>query len=114
VFDPAETPIVDLLFATCGIEQEIIDEAESLEVDEGFRVLVARTGHLLAQKLLSQHPTKRPQDIIDAVQLARQAGKDEQDRAWRSVRLITERGYARDKDLQADLQALLDRIAHGG
>jgi hypothetical protein len=61
-------------------------------------------------KLLSQHPVKRPQDAVDATQLAQQAGPEEIARARRAVRLISERGYAREKLLEVDLDSLLSRI----
>ena len=44
--------IVDLLFASSGIEPEITAAAEVLTVARGLRMPVARTGHLIALKLL--------------------------------------------------------------
>jgi predicted nucleotidyltransferase len=103
----AESPIIDLLFATCGIEQDIVADAEPLAVDEGLTVRVARTGHLIAQKLLAQHPVKRPQDSIDARRLLQDAPASEIDLARRAMRLISERGYARGKSREADLDVML-------
>jgi len=42
------SPLVDLLFASSGIEPEIVAVADSLEVFPGFTVPVAQTGHLIA------------------------------------------------------------------
>lgn len=43
---------VDLLFASSGIEPEIVAAAETIEVLPGLFMRVARTGHLIALKLL--------------------------------------------------------------
>ena len=49
----AQAPVVDLLFASSGIEADIVTQAEELEVLPGLSMRVARTGHLIALKLLS-------------------------------------------------------------
>jgi len=51
--------IVDLLFASSGIESEIAAGAEVLAVARGLRLPVARTGHLIALKLLSHDADRR-------------------------------------------------------
>jgi hypothetical protein len=62
---PAGTGIVvDLLFASSGIEADICQAAERLDVAPGVRVPVARAGHLVAMKLLSR-ADHRLQDEID-------------------------------------------------
>jgi hypothetical protein len=43
--------IVDLLFASSGVEAEVVGAAENLEVLPGLWVPVARAGHLLAETL---------------------------------------------------------------
>ena len=53
--------VIDLLFASCGIEPEIVAAAERTALAPGLAVSVARTGHLIAMKLLSESP-QRPQD----------------------------------------------------
>jgi hypothetical protein len=40
--------IVDLLFASSGVEPEIVGAAEELAIFPGFSLPVAITGHLLA------------------------------------------------------------------
>lgn len=62
---PGETArgvVADLLFASSGIEALVVAEAEPLEVLPGVTVPVARTGHLVALKLLSREDRTRPQD----------------------------------------------------
>jgi|GEM_PF-6837006 len=50
------------------------------------------------------------QDSIDALRLAKEATPDEIDRSRVAVRLISERGDARDKRLDQDLDDLMDRV----
>jgi hypothetical protein len=44
--------IVDLLFASSGIEPEIVEAAEAVEISPKLTLPVATTGHLIALKLL--------------------------------------------------------------
>jgi predicted nucleotidyltransferase len=46
-------PEADLLFATCGIEPEVVANATQLQIDSIGKVAVARVGHLIAMKCLS-------------------------------------------------------------
>jgi hypothetical protein len=94
-------PMVDLLFAATGIEQEIVAAAEPIEVIAGVTAQVARTGHLIAMKLVSRDDKHRPRDHEDLIQLARFADADEWARAERAVKLIEDRGFARGRDLGA-------------
>ena len=105
---PGEGPeglVVDLLFASSGIEREIVAEAESLEVLPSLFLPVARVGHLLAMKLLAA----RPRDLEDAQLLLGIADEDEISRARRGVDLISDRGYGRDQDLAESLSRLLGK-----
>src|SRR5437867_11637583 len=52
----SEGVVVDLLFASSGIEQEIAAEAQPLAIFEGVNAPVARLGHLLALKVLAEDP----------------------------------------------------------
>lgn len=106
---PGEGPgsvVVDLLFASSGVEPEIVREAEVLEVLPGVHVPVARGGHLLALKVLSVTP-KRPQDLADIFALLREATPEDVDRARKMVTLIGQRGYGRGRNLRSDLEAHL-------
>ncbi len=91
--------IVDLLFASSGIEPEVAAAAEVLVVARGLSMPVACTGHLIALKLLSHDTERRRQDLIDLDELKAVAT----DRDWllaaEACRLITERRYHRDRDL---------------
>lgn len=98
--------LTDLLFASSGIEHEIVEDAETMEVLPGLTVRVATTGHLLAMKLLARDDRNRPADADDLRALRRIAD----DRAWSSahaaVRMISERGYDRGRDLESALKEL--------
>lgn len=52
--EPGTEPSVDLLFATSGIEGEIVSTADPLEVERGMSIPVARVPHLIATKALSE------------------------------------------------------------
>jgi hypothetical protein len=102
--------VVDLLFASSGIEAEIVDAAERLEILAGLIAPVATTGHLIALKLLSRDDETRPQDVGDLRALLAVASQDDLDQARRAVELITRRGYGRDRSLTADLEAAVARF----
>lgn len=57
--------VVDILFASSGIEPEIADAAEVMDIVPGLRLPVAVTGHLIALKLLARDDAVRPQDLAD-------------------------------------------------
>lgn len=99
--------IIDLLFASSGIENEIVSSAEEVEILDGLVVPLARTGHLLALKILSNDPDRRPQDGQDIVSLLAHADRAEIDRAREALETITRRGCNRDRDLQQLLENAL-------
>lgn len=99
--------VLDILFASSGIEREIADAADVLEILPGLRVPVAGVGHLLALKLLSRDDRTRPQDRVDLAQLLRVASPSDLDVARRAVGLIHARGFQRDRDLARDLEQLI-------
>lgn len=105
---PAGSPagvVIDLLFASSGIEAEVATAAERLEVLPGLQAPVARLGHLLALKILAQDDRTRPQDRADIVALLREARASDLDTARAALRLIAERGFHRDRALLADFEA---------
>lgn len=99
-------PVIDLLFASSGIEPEVVAEAELIELLQNLTIRVARTGHLIALKVLSRDDVSRPQDLADLRALLRVATSDELARARRSLALIAARGYHRGRDLVPELDAL--------
>ncbi|HXD98119.1 MAG TPA: nucleotidyl transferase AbiEii/AbiGii toxin family protein [Candidatus Acidoferrum sp.] len=99
--------VLDILFASSGIEPEIAESAEVLEILPGLHVPVASVGHLLALKLLSRDDRTRPQDHVDLVQLLRVARPGDIVAARHAVALIHSRGFQRDRDLPRDLEQLV-------
>lgn len=63
--DRRRVVMVDLLFASSGIEAEIVSAADRLELVAGTTVPVATVAHLIAMKILSRDDRRRPQDRVD-------------------------------------------------
>ncbi|MEO6595227.1 MAG: nucleotidyl transferase AbiEii/AbiGii toxin family protein [Planctomycetota bacterium] len=93
--------LVDLLFATAGVEPEVVDGASALQVLAKLVLPVASVGHLLALKTLSLDEQKRPQDRIDIAALLRVATAADLRAAEQAISLITQRGCNRGRDLLA-------------
>lgn len=100
--------VVDLLMASSGIEQEIVAEAEQIEVLPGLTARVATTGHLITLKLLARDDVARPQDLGDLRALLSAARREDLASAQAGLELVTTRGYHRGRDLSAALLELLD------
>lgn len=101
--------LIDLLFASSGIEREVVQDAEPLEIASGLVVPVAQTWHLLAMKVLARDDQHRPQDLVDLRNLIANSTDEDLTRARGALDLIRQRGFARQKDLQRDLEELLVR-----
>ena len=95
--------IVDLLFASSGIEPEVVAASSRMEVLPGFFVRVAQLGHMIALKVLAG----RPQDVADLQTLRRYAEDRDLKLARESLELISRRGYDRGKDLLAEFARLV-------
>lgn len=103
MISPAKNPMfVDFLFASSGIENEIVDNAEEGHLFSNINVRVATTPCLIAIKVLSARES-RMRDIVDLQSLFEVASSLEIAESRRLLDLITERGYNRSKDLQAEL-----------
>jgi hypothetical protein len=100
--------VVDLLFASSGIEPEVVAAATPIEVLAGSHLPVASTGHLIALKALSRDDVRRPHDIADLRALLGQATPEEIAIARRSVADIAARGFQRDRDVVAELETLVN------
>lgn len=90
--------VVDLLFASSGVEGEIAAVAERLEILPGIVVPVASAGHLVVLKLLA-HDDARPQDAADLVALRAVLSPNDKAEALRLAALVVTRGFHRDRDL---------------
>jgi predicted nucleotidyltransferase len=95
--------LVDLLFASSGIEPEITQAAEMLAILPGLRIPVARIGHLMALKILARDDRQRPQDSDDLRALLQEAEPRDLEDARSALQLIEERGYQRGRQLLEEL-----------
>lgn len=94
--------IVDVMMASTGIEPEVVGAATPATVFPNVVVPVARAGHLVAMKLLSVREG-RAKDRMDLDSLREVVDDEEIGLAREAVRLITERGFDRGRDLAAAL-----------
>jgi len=104
--------VIDLLFASSGIEPEVVEGAETLRLSAHLALPVARLEHLLALKVLSMDDRSRPQDRLDINALLDNCTGAEIDACRRALVLIGERGFSRDKRLLPELDALLRARGH--
>lgn len=98
--------VTDLLFASSGIEPEIVSCADEIEIVPRFTMPVATVGHLIATKLLARDDRRRPADADDLASLAAAARSTDWGEASSAVQLIQERGFHRGRDLVAALAHL--------
>jgi predicted nucleotidyltransferase len=108
--DTSERAVVDLLFASSGIESEVVAAATQVSLTPSLRLPVATIGHLIALKVLSRNDDTRPQDVIDLRNLMVEAAPDDLRLAEESLALISARGYDRGKNLRAEYEQLLARF----
>ncbi|MFF0342296.1 nucleotidyl transferase AbiEii/AbiGii toxin family protein [Kribbella sp. NPDC004875] len=92
---------LDLFFASCGVEAEVVGAAEPLQVPPGLSIPVARVGHLIAVKLLWRSGEKRDRDLRT---LLRHANAEDLEEARHLMALIAQRGHHRGRDLGAALE----------
>ena len=106
-------PIIDLLFASSGIEAEIAAAATVESIAPGVDIPVATTGHLIAMKVLAEQPS-RFQDSADIMALLTTAGPADLESTRHAVEVIRARGAARGKDLAAVLERYLALASEAG
>jgi len=104
--------VLDLLFASSGLEREVCEAAERLEILPGVSVPVARAGHLVAMKLLSR-ADHRLQDEIDLRNLAVVLKTEDIELARLAVARIEAVGANRGRELVADLARFLAAFVSG-
>jgi predicted nucleotidyltransferase len=102
--------VVDLLFASSGIEPEIVAAADSIEVVPGLTIPVARLGHLITLKVLARDDRTRPQDRVDLAALLARADAAALGEAREGLALVTRRGFQRGRDLRAALETALSEF----
>lgn len=106
-----EGVVVDLLFASTGLEHEIVMRAEPMVLSNIGMVPVARAEELLAMKVLSMRDI-RLQDRLDALRLV-EMGDIDIAAVRADLALIHDRGFDRGQDLEAKLASVLDAVSRG-
>jgi len=96
------TQDIDLLFASSGIEPEIVAAAEELAVLEEVTVRVATRAHLIAMKVLARDDRHRPQDFDDLRALLAGASEAELNTVREALALVQSRGFNRGRSLTED------------
>lgn len=105
--------VTDLLFASSGIEPEIVERATQISVVPGLVLPVASIGDLIAMKLLARDDRLRPADADDLRALRDVATDEDWSVARLAVTLIESRGFARRRDLVERLESLIRNGAYG-
>ncbi|HEV7670672.1 MAG TPA: nucleotidyl transferase AbiEii/AbiGii toxin family protein [Thermoanaerobaculia bacterium] len=90
---------VDLLFASSGIERQIVASAQRMRIFPSLVAAVARPGHLVALKVLAG----RPQDRVDLFNLLADLEVAELNAAREALEAIQYYGYGRGKNLLREL-----------
>jgi hypothetical protein len=97
---------VELLFASSGIEDEIVARSSLVDMGSAGSVPVANAEELLAMKILSMTDI-RLQDRLDAQRLLQLVPNLDLDVVRDHLARITQRGFHRDQDLVAKLESVL-------
>lgn len=90
--------ICDLIFATSGIESEIVARAEPMELFPNTNVRTATAEELLATKVLAAAPA-RPQDLADIQAIVKANDGLDEAAIVELLLLIEVRGYSRGQNL---------------
>lgn len=102
--DEEDGLIVDLMFASSGVEPEIVAASERMMVMQELVVPIVRTGHLFALKVLAG----RPKDLQDCQFLWRRMGPTDLQEARETLELINQRRFHRGKNLEAEFARVLE------
>lgn len=100
-----EESVLDLLFASSGIEPEIVMGSDRLEIIPGLTLPVASVAALIALKTLAEAP-RRPQDRSDLLWLFEIATPADIQEAQRLLALIVARGFDREGELMGKFERL--------
>jgi hypothetical protein len=95
------------VFASSGIEPEVVAEAEPVELLRGLTMHVACVGHLLALKIRSRDDVSRPQDIATCERSSGSRRLPSCNALASPWTLITARGYHRGRNLTEELDKLV-------
>jgi len=99
--------VLDLLFASSGLEREIVAAAQPLEVFAGQVVPVATIPHLIATKVLARDDRSRPQDLVDLRQMIGSLSPADVPHVHQALARIRALGFDRGRDLEQAFRELL-------
>jgi Nucleotidyl transferase AbiEii toxin, Type IV TA system len=102
--------LLDVMFATTGIEAEAVAAAARVNVTPRIVLPVATVQHLIAMKVLSSGAPGRSRDEDDLQRMIENATSKELAEAQNALGLMTERGRNRGKNLEAEFQNYLKRF----
>ena len=91
--------MTDLLFASSGVEPEIVEAADDVEVLPGLVLPVATIGLLIVMKLLARDDRRRPNDADDLRAPATEATPADWEQALQAAQLVHEQGFGHERDL---------------
>jgi hypothetical protein len=100
----------DLIFATSGIEPEVVASAEQLEIFPGRAFPTASVEGLLAMKVLAATPA-RPRDLGDIASMLAANAHIQVPLVLELLGLIESRGYARGQALVAKWHELVGSLS---
>ncbi len=101
--------VCDLIFATSGIEREVIATAEPVELFPGTHITTAKPESIVAMKVLSATP-QRPRDLGDLQAILRANPRLDESRVRSLLESIEARGYARGQALTQKWQRLRSEL----
>ena len=101
--------VCDLIFATCGIESEVIATAQRVELFPGKWVTTATAESMVAMKVLSA-TSKRPRDLGDLQAILRANPTLDKVRVASLLQTIAVRGYSRGQDLAEKWRTLRSEL----
>ena len=101
--------VCDLIFATSGIEAEIVGSAEELELFDARLIPTASAEALVAMKVLSA-TDQRPRDLGDISAILRANPNLDQGRVLQLLEATMNRGFARGQDLVQKWSELRARL----
>jgi hypothetical protein len=108
--DDVRGAVADLLFASSGIEPEIVETAEPIEVVPGFTAPVATAPYLIALKVLARDDRTRPQDRLDLAALLQRADATTLEQARQALVLVARRGFDRGRALLSALDSAIAEL----
>lgn len=105
-----DSVVVDLLFASSGIEADVVARATRLVVLPALSVPVATIGDLLALKALARDDRCRPQDAADLRALLVEATPTDLAEARAAAAEVTRRGFHRGRDVEGEVERAIREL----